>query len=108
MTYDDEYAYMVLLYGELFKNILNSMRKGQQFKVPKRYKEATEHTKKFYDKWGQAMTQPKKYFDEKVARAIQPFIKKYGVEKLKHIVEEVAELPEYKEKKKGIGNDKSI
>jgi|TARA_B100000035_G_scaffold112334_1_gene95317 hypothetical protein len=54
------------------------------------------------------MTQPKKYFDEKVARAIQPFIKKYGVEKLKRIVEEVAELPEYEEKKKGIGNDKSI
>ena len=54
MTYDEEYAYMVFVYGDLFKNILQALRekKGEAtFKIPKRYKEVTKKTVEFHNRW---------------------------------------------------------
>ena len=47
MTYDEEYAYMILLYGDLFKNILQALRerKGEAtFHIPRQYKDVTHKT----------------------------------------------------------------
>jgi hypothetical protein len=53
MTYEQDYAYHIFLYGHLFKNILHSLRtqKDKKFHIPERYKEVTMKTVAFYNKW---------------------------------------------------------
>tara|TARA_Y100000114_G_scaffold155788_1_gene180882 strand:+ start:2641 stop:2811 length:171 start_codon:yes stop_codon:yes gene_type:complete len=53
MNKEEEYAYNIFLYGELFKNILHALRtkKDKKFHVPKRYEEATNSAVAFFNKW---------------------------------------------------------
>ena len=54
MTYEEEYAYMILIYGDLFKNILQALRekKGEAtFHIPRQYKDVTHKTLQFHNKW---------------------------------------------------------
>jgi hypothetical protein len=53
MTYEEDYAYHIFLYGDLFKNILHSLRtqKDRKFHIPERYEEVTMKTVAFYNKW---------------------------------------------------------
>ena len=54
MTYEEDYAYMVLMYGDLFKNILSALRekKGKtEFHIPKKYKDVTHKTVEFHNRW---------------------------------------------------------
>lgn len=51
--YESDYAYHLFMYGDLFVNILFSLHneKEKRFNVPRRYKEVTSKTVKFYNKW---------------------------------------------------------
>ena len=54
MTYEEDYAYMVLMYGDLFKNILSALRekKGKaEFHIPRKYKDVTQKTIEFHNGW---------------------------------------------------------
>ena len=53
MTYDEDYAYHVFLYGDLFVNILTALRqrKDATFHIPTKYKEITTKTVLFHNKW---------------------------------------------------------
>ena len=53
MTYEEDYAYMVLMYGDLFKNVLQALRekKKAEFHIPRRYKDVTHKTVEFHNRW---------------------------------------------------------
>lgn len=53
MSYDEDYAYHVFMYGQLFVNILQNLRqhKERKFHIPKRYEEVTLKTVDFYNRW---------------------------------------------------------
>ena len=53
MTYDEDYAYHVFVYGELFINIFSALRqrKDATFHIPTKYKEITTKTVLFHNKW---------------------------------------------------------
>jgi hypothetical protein len=53
MNKEEEYAYNIFLYGDLFKNILHALRtqKHKKFHVPKKYKEATASAVDYFNKW---------------------------------------------------------
>ncbi len=53
MTYEEDYAYHIFLYGDLFKNILHSLRtkKDRKFHIPERYKDVTHKTVEFHNRW---------------------------------------------------------
>ena len=56
MKYEEDYAYMVFMYGDLFKNILQALREGKKeatFHIPTRYKDVTHKTVQFHNKWFQ-------------------------------------------------------
>ena len=54
MTYDEDYAYHVFVYGDLFVNILTALRQrkdGATFHIPTKYKDITTKTVLFHNKW---------------------------------------------------------
>ena len=59
LSFEDDYAYHLFMYGDVFNNVLNTFIQyhGQpQFTIPRKYKEVVEITKFFYLRWEKHLT----------------------------------------------------
>jgi len=59
VTFEDDYAYHLFMYGDVFNNILNTFIQfhgNPNFTIPKRYKEIVEITRFFYLRWKKDLT----------------------------------------------------